>query len=140
MLWSYGRRHLLIVELDFEIKGYNSIFNSRAGIYEEHRQQVIQPEVLIKRGFMEKERNITQSLEKNNGLVKFPEGPTEEDDEGNSSFSQSTHMQHMSPKEDGTRFTLPQQEEKKDPKKTRAMTFGGVGNTGLESGKLLNKK
>ena len=45
MLWAYGRRHLLIVELDFEVKGFNSIFNNRSGIYERHRQQVIQPEV-----------------------------------------------------------------------------------------------
>ena len=60
-LWAYGRRHLLIVELDFEVKKTQSIFykEKRSGIYEKHRQQVIQPEVIIKKGFMEKERNIT---------------------------------------------------------------------------------
>ena len=72
MLWAYGRRHLLIVELDYEVKSFKSpsIFNNRSGIYEKHRQQVIQPEVIIKRSFLEKERNITQALGKNGGILK----------------------------------------------------------------------
>lgn len=90
MLWAYGRRHLLLVELDFEMKQGQSIFYNRSGIYEKHRKQVIQPEVIINRGFFENERNITQAIEKNEGPVRPPiTGPTEEDDDGLSSANMS---------------------------------------------------
>ena len=41
ILWTYGRRHLLIVELDYELKKQKSIFIGRSGIYEKHRQSII---------------------------------------------------------------------------------------------------
>lgn len=68
LLWAHGRRNLFVVELDFEAKEDKSMFTSRSGIYEKHRAMVIQPEILIKRGYFDKERNITQALEKNNGI------------------------------------------------------------------------
>ena len=58
-LFAHGRRHMFVVELDFETKGDRSVFTSRSGIYEKHREQVIQPDIIIKKGFLEKERNIT---------------------------------------------------------------------------------
>ena len=58
---------MFVVELDFEAKGEQSVFASRSGIYEKHREQLIQPDVLIKRGIFERERNITQALIRNNG-------------------------------------------------------------------------
>ena len=50
---------MFVVELDFEAKGEQSVFASRSGIYERHREQLIQPDITIKRGIFEKERNIT---------------------------------------------------------------------------------
>lgn len=41
VLWAYGRRHMLIVELDYELKQGESIFGGRSGIYEQHRKQLI---------------------------------------------------------------------------------------------------
>jgi hypothetical protein len=58
-LFAHGRRHMFVVELDFEAKGDQSVFTSRSGIYEKHREQLIQPDIQIKRGFFERERNIT---------------------------------------------------------------------------------
>ena len=70
-LWAHGRRHLLIVELDYETKqDGKSIFAQRSGIYEPHRSRVIQPEINLKNGLFEKERNIVQALEKNKGIQK----------------------------------------------------------------------
>lgn len=61
-MWAYGRRHMLIIELDYEIKKTKSIFSGRSGIYERHRKDLIQPEIIIKAGMFTKERNITQAL------------------------------------------------------------------------------
>jgi len=64
-LFAHGRRHMFVVELDFESKGEKSVFKERQGIYEEHREKLIQPDIVIKRGLFEKERNITQALVRN---------------------------------------------------------------------------
>lgn len=68
VLWAYGRRHMLIVELDYELKQNESIFSGRSGIFEQHRKHLIQPEITIGKGMFTRERNITQALIKNNGI------------------------------------------------------------------------
>jgi hypothetical protein len=40
-LFAHGRRHMFVVELDFESKGDKSVFASRSGIYEKHREALI---------------------------------------------------------------------------------------------------
>ena len=61
---------MFVVELDFEVKEERSVFLKRPGIYENSREKMIQPEIIIKKGFMEKERNITQALLKNQGMAE----------------------------------------------------------------------
>jgi hypothetical protein len=54
---------MFVVELDFEAKK-QSVFREPPCIYERSRETMLQPEIVIKKGFMEKERNITQALQK----------------------------------------------------------------------------
>lgn len=61
-----------------EVKS-KSIFAGRSGIYEQHRQMLIQPDIIIKRGMFEKERNLTQALIKHDGIK--PRGPQQEEEE-----------------------------------------------------------
>lgn len=37
-LFAHGRRHMFVVELDFEVKGERSVFSKRPGIYEKSRE------------------------------------------------------------------------------------------------------
>jgi len=134
MLWAYGRRHLLLVELDFEVKKGDSIFHNRSGIYEKHRQQVIQPEVIINRGFFENERNITQAINKNSGGDRAPiVGPTEEDDEFASSYRNTSNYSSATQKQlgnmaDGSpaddRFNYDDEESKVPSKLRKGMIQG----------------
>jgi hypothetical protein len=59
---------MFVVELDFEAKK-QSVFREPPCIYERSRETMLQPEIVIKKGFMEKERNITQALQKNQGMA-----------------------------------------------------------------------
>jgi len=132
MLWAYGRRHLLLVELDFEVKKGDSIFHNRSGIYEKHRQQVIQPEVIINRGFFENERNITQAINKNSGGDRAPiVGPTEEDDENASSYrntsnySSATQKKLVNMNDDSPdRFNFEDDDKKASSKSKKGMSYG----------------
>jgi len=132
MLWAYGRRHLLLVELDFEVKKGDSIFHNRSGIYEKHRQQVIQPEVIINRGFFENERNITQAINKNSGGVRAAiVAPTEEDDENASSYRNTSNYSSATQKKLGNmiddspdRFNFEDDEKKATSKSKKGISYG----------------
>lgn len=75
VLWCWGRRQSYFIELDYEAKGSRSLFNTMALIYEKHREEVIHPEIQIKRGFFERERNITQAIKKNQDKERSRSAP-----------------------------------------------------------------
>ena len=41
------------------------MFKASSSIYEKHREEVLHPEILIRTGFFQRERNITQAIDKN---------------------------------------------------------------------------
>ena len=122
---------MLIVELDYEVKKNRSIFSGRSGIYEKHRKQLIQPEIVISRSFFERERNISQALLKQKGIdeVKKPEeikgDPTEgygdesgsdEDDQETEQKKQHARQGHSQPPSSkNTRFEEKEEGIKKIP-------------------------
>ena len=78
---------MLIIELDYEIKKTKSIFSGRSGIYERHRKDLIQPEIIIKAGMFTKERNITQALLRQKGISADDEERKGESGEDSDSFN-----------------------------------------------------